>query len=85
MSTVGFIRTFYLVDRKRIELLPEPCKGTVLPLSLTAHNLVRRERLELSILAALASKTSVYTIPPPTRYLYCYSFCLLPSPLRLWF
>ena len=30
--------------------------------------LVRRERLELSILAALASETSVYTIPPPTHY-----------------
>ena len=29
---------------------------------------VRRERLELSILSALASKTSVYTIPPPTHY-----------------
>jgi len=28
---------------------------------------VRRERLELSILSALASKTSVYTIPPPTH------------------
>jgi hypothetical protein len=26
-----------LVDRKRIELLPSPCKGDVLPLSLTAH------------------------------------------------
>ena len=26
-----------LVDRKRIELLPKPCKGLVLPLSLTAH------------------------------------------------
>jgi len=25
---------------------------------------VRKERLELSILSALASKTSVYTIPP---------------------
>ena len=28
---------------------------------------VRQERLELSILAALASKTSVYTIPPLTH------------------
>ena len=28
----------YLVDRKRIELLPEPCKGPVLPLSLTAQS-----------------------------------------------
>ena len=27
-------------------------------------NMVRKERLELSILSALASKTSVYTIPP---------------------
>ena len=27
--------------------------------------LVPRERLELSILAAVASKTTVYTIPPP--------------------
>ena len=27
--------------------------------------LVPRERLELSILAAEASKTTVYTIPPP--------------------
>ena len=26
-----------LVDRKRIELLPETCKAPVLPLSLTAH------------------------------------------------
>ena len=26
-----------LVDRKRIELLPPPCKGGVLPLSLTAQ------------------------------------------------
>jgi len=26
---------------------------------------VPRERLELSILAAVASKTTVYTIPPP--------------------
>ena len=29
-----------VVDRKRIELLPETCKAPVLPLSLTAHNLV---------------------------------------------
>ena len=27
----------YLVDRRRIELLPEACKATVLPLSLTAQ------------------------------------------------
>jgi hypothetical protein len=27
--------------------------------------LVPRERLELSILSAVASKTTVYTIPPP--------------------
>ncbi len=27
-----------MVDRKRIELLPETCKAPVLPLSLTAHN-----------------------------------------------
>ena len=27
-------------------------------------DMVRKERLELSILSALASKTSVYTIPP---------------------
>jgi len=26
-----------LVDRRRIELLPEACKATVLPLSLTAQ------------------------------------------------
>ena len=26
-----------MVDRRRIELLPEACKATVLPLSLTAH------------------------------------------------
>ena len=26
-----------LVDRRRIELLPETCKAPVLPLSLTAH------------------------------------------------
>ncbi len=32
--------------------------------------LVHRERLELSILSALASKTSVYAIPPPTHYLH---------------
>lgn len=31
-------------------------------------NLVRKERLELSILAALASKTRVYTIPPLTHW-----------------
>jgi len=29
---------------------------------------VPRERLELSILAALASKTRVYTIPPPRQF-----------------
>ena len=28
---------FYMVDRKRIELLPLTCKASVLPLSLTAH------------------------------------------------
>ncbi len=28
---------FYMVDRRRIELLPEACKATVLPLSLTAQ------------------------------------------------
>lgn len=33
--------------------------------------LVRRERLELSILSALASETSVYTIPPPTQQTNC--------------
>jgi len=31
--------------------------------------MVRKERLELSILAALASKTRVYTIPPLTQKL----------------
>lgn len=36
---------------------------------LTRLLLVRRERLELSILSALASKTRVYTIPPPTHYI----------------
>ena len=30
--------------------------------------LVPRERLELSILAAVASKTTVYTIPPPGQF-----------------
>jgi len=30
---------------------------------------VPRERLELSILAAVASKTTVYTIPPPGHYI----------------
>ena len=35
---------------------------------------VRRERLELSILSALASKTSVYTIPPPTHYTFMSTF-----------
>ena len=29
-----------MVDRGRIELPPKPCKGPVLPLSLTAQNLV---------------------------------------------
>ena len=30
--------------------------------------MVRKERLELSILSAVASKTTVYTIPPPGQY-----------------
>jgi len=39
-------RNLNLVDRKRIELLPRTCKAPVLPLSLTAHNLVVREGIE---------------------------------------
>jgi hypothetical protein len=31
---------------------------------------VRKERLELSILSAMASKTIVYTIPPLAQILY---------------
>ena len=65
-----------LVDRSGIEPLPERCKRTVLPLSLTAQIVVRQERLELSILSALASKTSVYTIPPLTHY----TFISTPEP-----
>ena len=63
-----------LVDRGRIELPLHACKAHVLPLSLTAQIVVRRERLELSILSALASKTSVYTIPPPTHYTFMSTF-----------
>ena len=37
-------------------------------LSHTSILLVPRERLELSILAAVASKTTVYAIPPPGQY-----------------
>ncbi len=33
----GYGMCFYMVDRKRIELLPLTCKASVLPLSLTAH------------------------------------------------
>ena len=31
------LRDLFLVDRRRIELLLEACKATVLPLSLSAH------------------------------------------------
>ena len=40
--------SIYLVDRKRIELLPETCKAPVLPLSLTAQILVDAVRFELT-------------------------------------
>jgi hypothetical protein len=37
---------------------------------LSADNLVRQVRLELTILSALASKTSMYTIPP-LAHIWC--------------
>jgi hypothetical protein len=40
--------TPHMVDRRRIELLPEACKATVLPLSLTAHYVVW-SRIRVSI------------------------------------
>ncbi len=43
------------------------CKAGALPVVLHPQIVVRQERLELSILAALASKTNVYTIPPLTH------------------
>jgi hypothetical protein len=72
-----------LVDRSRIELLLHACKAHVLPLSLTAQIVVRQERLELSILAALASKTSVYTIPPLTHYTFMSTFVPLVASTAL--
>ena len=44
-------------------------QSTASPLMLHLQLLVPRERLELSILAAVASKTTVYTIPPPGHYI----------------
>jgi hypothetical protein len=51
---------------KRIELSALAWKAKVLPLyEPRIKNMVPRRRLELPRLSALASKTSVSTIPPP--------------------
>jgi hypothetical protein len=57
-----------LVEITGIEpVVPEGGGFTVHCITIDASSplLVPRERLELSILAAVASKTTVYTIPPP--------------------
>ena len=46
---------------------PSLWKSDALPIELCLH-FVHKERLELSHLAAVASKTTVYTIPPPGQY-----------------
>ena len=64
---------YLLVDRKRIELLPSPCKGDVLPLSLTAHlkQLVRVVWFEHTISCSQSRRNnqtilhSVKTLVPP--------------------
>ena len=50
---------------KRIELSALAWKAKVLPLYESRLHMVPRRRLELPRLSALASKTSVSTIPPP--------------------
>ena len=60
-------RGIKLVDRKRIELLPETCKAPVLPLSLTAHKLGGRYRTRTDQAICLQSKSG----------------CPCPSPIKL--
>lgn len=54
-----------MVDRGRIELPPEPCKGPVLPLSLTAHGSGRgvRNRTESMWVKATCASTRIHYTP----------------------
>jgi hypothetical protein len=62
-----------LVEITGIEpVVPEGGGFTVhcITIDASSPNLVGKERLELSILSALASKTRVYTIPPLAQILF---------------
>mgnify|MGYP006924839210 CR=1 FL=1 len=63
----------------RLELTTVCLQSRCTPIVLLPQIMVRRERLELSILSALASKTSVYTIPPPTHIHFIIISSLLPT------
>ena len=49
-----------LVDRGRIELPPKPCKGLMLPLSLTAQILAPVERIELPLVVLETTALPLY-------------------------
>ena len=65
-----------LVDRKRIELLPSPCKGDVLPLSLAARYSVH--------LAGLAHCAKEVSNPALSTFPSCYLVQVSPACLERW-